>query len=209
MVSDEIAKIGIVPVVAVESVDDGLKLCETLVKSGLSVAEITFRTKAAAATIAAVAKELPELILGAGTVLNIDDLDKAFDSGARFAVSPGTNPKVVSYAMQKSYDFFPGISSPSDFEVAADLGVRTFKFFPAEAAGGIKMLKSLIGPYRHLGIKFCPTGGINENNMLDYLSIPEVFAIGGSWMVKPDLMGHWDLMAVECRKAVEKAKTVV
>ncbi len=198
----------IIPVAAIKSVDDGLKVCETLIGAGLPVIEVTFRTAAAEDVIKAVAKEFPEMLIGAGTILNVDDLKRAIDAGARFAVAPGTNPKVVGPAIDVEFPFYPGVCTPSDVECAVDLGCKVLKFFPAEAAGGVKLLKSLIGPYGHLGLSFCPTGGINSQNMLDYLALPQVFAIGGSWMVKQDLIGDWDAMAATVREAVAAAGSV-
>lgn len=209
MVEDEIRKCALVPVVAVHSVDDGLRLCECLINAGLGIAEITFRTPVAEATIKAVSKAFPEMLIAAGTILNNTDMDRAFAAGAKFAVAPGCNPAVLEYGVSQNYAFFPGVSTPSELEIAASIGVRTFKFFPAEASGGVKMLKSLIGPYGHLGIQFCPTGGINEDNMAEYLVIPEVMAIGGSWMVSEKLIGNWSEMTRVCKQAVEKAKAIV
>ena len=205
---DTISTYRIIPVSALNSVDDGLKLCETLVKAGLPVIEVTFRTEAAEDVIKAAAKEFPDMLIGAGTILNPTDLQRAIDAGASFAVAPGTNPKVVSAAREQNFSFFPGVCTLSDVEMAVDLGCKTLKFFPAEAAGGIKLLKSLIGPYGHLGLSFCPTGGINAVNMLDYLALEQVFAIGGSWMVAKNLIGDWEKIAELTKEAVAQAQTV-
>lgn len=202
---DKIRQKRIVPVAAIDTLDNGLKLCETLMEGGLPVIEVTFRTAAAESIIKAAAKEFPEMLLGAGTILNTTDLQRAIDAGASFAVSPGTNPNVVSAALAQNFALCPGVCTPTDVETALELGCRALKFFPAEAAGGVKMLKSLIGPYGHLGISFCPTGGINSDNMLDYLALEQVFAVGGSWMVAKSLLGNWDKIRELTKNAVERA----
>lgn len=183
----------VVPVVAVESVETGLKLCSILRASGLNCAEITFRTQAAAGTIRAVAEEFPDMLVGAGTVLNVDDLGRAKGAGAKFAVAPGCNPTVVSAAVSMAFPFFPGVASPSDIERACEIGCRTLKFFPAEAVGGVKLLKALIAPYKHLGVSFVPTGGITLDNMKSYLELREVVAVGGTWLAKSEDLksGNW------------------
>lgn len=197
---------GVIPVVAVDTPDDGLRLCEALCEGGLPVAEITFRTSAAEATIRAASKQFPNMILGAGTVLNTDQLSRAIDAGARFAVAPGTNPSVVEAAVAAGFPFAPGICTPSDIERAYALGVTMLKFFPAEAAGGVAMLKALIGPYGHLGLQFCPTGGISEKNMADYLALPQVAVVGGTWIAKKEAMaaGQWKAIAEVARQAVAR-----
>ena len=205
---DKLREYGIVPVVAVDTVDHGLQLCEALLEGGLPVAEITFRTDAAEATIRAAAKQFPEIILGAGTVLNVENLKRAIDAGARFAVAPGCNPTVVSAAMEQNFPFTPGICTPSDLEQAVQLGAKLLKFFPAKAIGGPAFLKSLIGPYGHLGVEFCPTGGISQDNMMDYLAFPEVAFVGGSWVAKKDMIRdeQWDTISSLAKAAVAAAK---
>jgi len=203
----QLRQYGVVPVVAVDSPEDGLRLCEALCAGGLPVAEITFRTAAAEATIRAAATRFPEMILGAGTVLTVDQLKRATGAGARFGVAPGTNPTVVEAAVASGFPFAPGVCTPSDIERAYALGVTTLKFFPAEAAGGVKMLKALIGPYGHLGLQFCPTGGIDEANMGAYLALPQVAVVGGTWIAKKELMaaGQWSAITEIARQAVTKA----
>ena len=151
---EKLRKHGVVPVIAVDTPEDGLRLCEALLKGGLPVAEITFRTTAAAETIKAASTHFPELILGAGTVLTTDQVKKAVDAGAKFAVAPGCNPRIIEAAQQAGLFFAPGICTPSDIERALELGCKLLKFFPAEASGGVKMLKALIGPYGHTGVQF-------------------------------------------------------
>lgn len=203
----------VVPVCSVDTVDIGLHMAESLIAGNLPVAEITFRTAAAEATIAAIARRFPAMLIGAGTILNVADLDRAIAAGATFAVAPGCNPTVVRAALERNFPFFPGVATPSDIERALELGVRTLKFFPAEAIGGVTLLKALIAPYSHTGVHFVPTGGIKASNMGDYLALPEVLAIGGSWMVDGKLLkaGAWnevrDLAAAAVRAATGKAGT--
>ncbi len=179
---DRLDAIKIIPVLALDSVEAGLKMCELLVRHGLPAAEITFRTAAAEETIRQAAKEFPEMFLGAGTVLKPDQLQRAIDAGARFAVAPGCNPTVVKAASAQGFPFIPGICTPSEIEQAVELGCTTLKFFPAEASGGVKMLQCFLAPYRQLGLRFMPTGGIKLENAGSYLAIPEVAAVGGTWL---------------------------
>lgn len=186
MIFDMLERIGIVPVLVANSLDEGLRTCERLCANGLPAAEITFRTAAAESVIREAAKRFPEMTIGAGTVLNISDLHRAADAGARFAVAPGFNPTVVREALSSKFDFIPGVLTPGEIEQALELGLRPLKFFPAEAAGGVTMLKALIAPYRHLGIRFMPTGGVKPANVESYLAIPEVAAVGGTWLNNAD-----------------------
>ncbi|MFA6816097.1 MAG: bifunctional 4-hydroxy-2-oxoglutarate aldolase/2-dehydro-3-deoxy-phosphogluconate aldolase [Lentisphaeria bacterium] len=196
-VVEDLRRVRIVPVLVLNTFDEGMKMCEVLSKNGLLAAEITFRTSAAAEIIAGASKRFPELVLGAGTVLNIKDLKRAIDAGAQFAVSPGFNPTVVRAAVECGFPFAPGICIPGEIEQAYELGCRFLKFFPAEAMGGVKMLKNLIGPYRHLGIQIMPTGGVNAKNAADYLAVPEIPAVGGTWLAKADDLKaeNWDKIA--------------
>ncbi len=181
-VTHRLDKIKVIPVLAIENIDNGLRMCEILHQHGLRAAEITFRTTIAENFIKQASQEYPELLLGAGTILNPHDLQRAFQAGVEFAVAPGFNPLVVKEAVKHGYPFFPGVVTPSEVEQAIELGCRMLKFFPAEAAGGLPMLKSLLAPYKHLGIKFMPTGGLKINNIAGYLSLPEVPAVGGTWL---------------------------
>ena len=199
-----LSRIRIVPVLVLEEVESGLKMCETLAENGLPAAEITFRTAAAPEIIREAAKNFPELYLGAGTVLNARDLERAFEAGARFAVAPGFNPTVVKAAVSSGRPFAPGVCTPGEVEQAMELGCRLLKFFPAEAAGGVKMLRSIIAPYRHLGIRFMPTGGVTAANAADYLALKEVAAVGGTWLGKGDDIkaGNWGAIASAVKAAV-------
>ena len=200
-----LSRIKIVPVLVLEEVKSGLKMCEILAENGLPAAEITFRTAAAAEIIREAAKNFPQLYLGAGTILNLRDLDRAFNAGAKFAVAPGFNPTVVKAAVSAGRPFAPGVCTPSEVEQAMELGCRLLKFFPAEAAGGVKMLKSIIAPYRHLGIRFMPTGGVTTANAADYLALKEVDAVGGTWLGKADeiKVGNWSGIAATVKAAAE------
>ncbi len=200
----ELSRIRIVPVLVLNDLESGLKMCEILAECGLPAAEITFRTKAAEGIIREASKRFPELYLGAGTILNTIDLKRAFDAGAKFAVAPGFNPTVVRAAVEAGYAFAPGVCTPSEIEQAHELGCKFLKFFPAEAAGGIPMLKSLIAPYKHLGIRFMPTGGVTTANVKEYLALKEVVAVGGTWLGKSDdiAAGAWDKIRSVVTQAV-------
>ncbi len=200
----QLKEVRVVPVLALESVESGIKMAEILDRNGLKCAEVTFRTDAAEEVIREITKRYPDICVGAGTVLNREDLRRAFGAGAVFAVAPGFNPSVVGEAIERGYPFFPGVATPTDVEQAMALGCRTLKFFPAEAAGGTKMLKSIIAPYRHLGVRFIPTGGISTDNLDEYLAIPEVIAVGGTWLGKSTHIaaGQWDLIEQAVSAAV-------
>ncbi|MDD4102520.1 MAG: bifunctional 4-hydroxy-2-oxoglutarate aldolase/2-dehydro-3-deoxy-phosphogluconate aldolase [Kiritimatiellae bacterium] len=201
---EQIAAIGIVPVIAIDSVDHALPLADALIAGGLPVVEITFRTAAAADAIRILAKERPGLITGAGTVLTLENLTLARAAGAKFAVAPGLNPRVVSAASEMDFPFVPGIANPSDIEAGLEMGCTLLKFFPAEALGGTKLLAALSAPYKHTGVRFMPTGGVTPANLADYLKINTVAAVGGTWIAKPEDMaeGRWDVIAQRCREAL-------
>jgi 2-dehydro-3-deoxyphosphogluconate aldolase/(4S)-4-hydroxy-2-oxoglutarate aldolase len=196
-VLERIARRRIVPVVVVEQAELAEPLAETLLKAGLDVIEVTFRTSAAALAIRKIAARFPEMLQGAGTLLDPDQVRKAVDAGARFAVAPGLNERVVEAARAARIESIPGIMTPSEVEKAMSLGCRTLKFFPAEQAGGVATLKALEGPYGHTGVRFIPTGGINAANMRSYLDRPSVVAVGGSWMVEKKLIVARDWRRIE------------
>ncbi len=202
-VLEEISKIGIVPVIALDDVKDAELLAKALIEGGIPCAEVTFRTKAAEESIKIMSSKFPELLVGAGTVLTIEQADKAVAAGAKFIVSPGFNPKVVKHCIEKDIPVTPGCSSPSDVEQAIELGLEVVKFFPAEAAGGLNMIKSMAAPY--VNMKFMPTGGINEKNVTSYLDFDKVIACGGSWMVNKDMVKAGDFESIKklTKKAVE------
>ena len=201
----KLSSYGVVPVIAIESIESALPLADALIEGGLPVAEITFRTEAAADVISLLAKERPKLILGAGTVLTSENMQKAKDSGARFAVAPGLNLDVVKKAQEIDTPFVPGINNPTDIETALSLGCKTLKFFPAEASGGIKYLNAIAAPYKHTGAKFIPTGGINADNLSNYLRLPIILACGGTWIAKKEDMavGNWDDIVLRCKEVKE------
>jgi len=182
---EEVLKLRIIPVVTIHDAENTEPLADALLEGGLPCAEITFRTDAAAEAIERIAKKAGMLV-GAGTVLKIEQAKQALDCGACFIVSPGFNPKVVQFCLENGIPVTPGISTPTDIEGALDFGLEIVKFFPAEAFGGVKTLKAISAPYGM--IKFIPTGGIGPHNVLDYLALPQVPACGGSWMVKSDLI---------------------
>jgi 2-dehydro-3-deoxyphosphogluconate aldolase/(4S)-4-hydroxy-2-oxoglutarate aldolase len=196
-VLENITRKRIIPVVVIDEESVAESLAETLLRAGMDVMEITFRTAAAAPAIRRIAAGFPEMTLGAGTLLDTDQVWRAAEAGARFAVAPGLNEKVVEAAGQAAMDMIPGIMTPSELEKALSLGCRTLKFFPAEQAGGVAMLKALEGPYGHAGMRFVPTGGINAGNLRSYLERPSVAAIGGSWMVEKKLIAARDWHQIE------------
>lgn len=200
----------VVPVIVLDNADDAIPLSEALLAGGIGIIEITFRTAAAAESISRIAKSLPEMKVGAGTVVTPDSAQRAFDSGSQFALAPGCDAETVSFWNEKNIPFIPGVMTPTDLQAAYKLGCKFMKFFPAEAAGGVNMLKNLTAPYQHLGIKFCPTGGINLNNMGDYLSLSQVFAIGGSWIATRQQIvdKDWTAVTAQAAEAMAQAKAV-
>lgn len=203
-VIDEIYSIGIVPVIALDDAKDAEPLAKALCNGGLPCAEITFRTDAAEESIKIMTEKFPEMLVGAGTVLTTEQVDRAVNAGAKFIVSPGLNPKIVKYCIDKNIPMMPGVSNPSDVEAALELNVQDVKFFPAEASGGIEMIKAMSAPYSK--VRFMPTGGINASNLKSYLDFPKIIACGGTWMVKKDLIssGQFDEIEKLTREAVIK-----
>ncbi len=194
----------IVPVVKLENAKDAMPLAEALMEGGINVMEITFRTAAAAECISTIAKEFPNIILGAGTVLTLDQLEAAADAGSTFMVSPGFNPKVTEAALKRGFPILPGVISPAEVEQAMNFGLTTLKFFPASIAGGIPMLKTFNAVYPM--VNFMPTGGLNNDNFIDYLSCPNVIACGGSWMVAPKLIEEGNFSEVTRLSKAAKEK---
>ncbi len=203
-VLEKLGQMRIVPVVAIHNASDAQPLALALMEGGLPCAEITFRTDAAEEAIKAMAT-IDNMLVGAGTVLKVDQVKTAVDAGASFIVSPGFNPKVVEYCVKNNIPVTPGISNPTDIEMALDFDLEVVKFFPAEAFGGLKTLKAMSAPY-HM-VKFIPTGGINADNLVSYLEFPKVLACGGSWMVKADLINEGKFEEISCltRKAMDIA----
>ena len=200
---EQLAAVRLVPVIVINDVDKAVPLAKALCDGGLPCAEVTFRTAQAAEAIRAIADAVPDMLLGAGTVLTTAQVDQALAAGAKYIVAPGLNPEVVKYCQSKNVPMLPGVCTPSEVEQGLALGLEALKFFPAEAAGGVNMLKSLAGPYG--GVKFMPTGGITPQNLKDYLGVKSVFACGGSWMVKDDLIasGQFDKITELTKEALK------
>ncbi len=197
----------IIPVVAIHDAKDADPLADALIAGGLPSAEITFRTEAAEAAIKAMARR-GDITVGAGTVLTVEQGQKAIGAGAGFVVAPGLNPKVVRFCLDNNIPVTPGVATPTDIETAMNLGLEILKFFPAEAFGGLKTLKAMSAPYQ--AVKFIPTGGLNAQNVVDYLKFPKVAAVGGSWIVKSDAIaaGEFDKITQLTREAVEIVKNL-
>ena len=203
-VLEKFHEIGIIPVVVLDDVKDAVPLAKALSKGGLPAAEVTFRTAAAKDSIKAMREACPDMLVGAGTVLSTQMVDDALEAGAQFIVSPGFDEEVVTYCLEKGVPVTPGTCTPTDVQACYRLGLDVVKFFPAEPAGGIKMIKAMAAPYTMM--KFMPTGGISEKNIEDYLKEKCILCIGGSWMVKADLIrnGEFDKIEELTRKAVAK-----
>ena len=208
-ITERFEKLGVVPVVVLEDTKDAVPLATALVEGGLPCAEVTFRTKAAAESIRLMTEQFPEMLVGAGTVLTIEQVDDAVRAGAKFIVSPGFDAEIVDYCLKNEIPVFPGCISPSEVAQAVKRGLKIVKFFPAEPAGGISMIKAMAAPYT--GIKFMPTGGINAKNLKNYLSCDKIICCGGSWMVKGDFVkaGEFDKireLTAEVHKLVESIR---
>ncbi|WP_279143865.1 bifunctional 4-hydroxy-2-oxoglutarate aldolase/2-dehydro-3-deoxy-phosphogluconate aldolase [Photobacterium phosphoreum] len=192
---DRLRALRVMPVIQIENAADAVPLAKVLVENGLPAAEITFRTTAAAESIRLIRAAYPQIVLCAGTVLTIEQVDAAIAAGADFVISPGFNPSTVTYCLENNIKMIPGVNNPSLVEQALELGVSALKFFPAEASGGINMLKSLVGPYSQ--IQLMPTGGVTPLNLGEYLAIPQVIACGGTWIAPTRAIANheWDLIA--------------
>lgn len=202
-VIQKIYDIGIVPVIAIDDADKAVPLAKALVKGGLPAAEVTFRTAAAEEAIKRIVAEVPEMLVGAGTVLTKEQADRAIAAGVKFIVSPGFNPEITKYVIDKGMLMMPGTATPGEMEQAMSMGLDVVKFFPAEQNGGVAKLKAVAGPYTNL--RWMPTGGVNAKNLLDYLSFNKIVACGGTWMVKKDLIEgeKWDEITRICKDAVK------
>ncbi len=202
-VAETIQKMGVVPVVVLNDAKDAAPLAKALVEGGLPCAEVTFRTAAAEESIRIMASEYPEMFVGAGTVLTIDQVDRAVAAGAKFIVSPGFDPEIVDYCLEKDIPVFPGCITPSEVAQAVKRGLKIVKFFPAEQFGGVATIKAMAAPY--VGLKFMPTGGVNAKNLESYLSFDRIIACGGSWMVSGALVkeGKFDEITALTKEAVE------
>ena len=203
----KLEQFGIVPVVVLEDTKDAAPLAKALCDGGIACAEVTFRTDAAEESIRIMTKEFPEMVVGAGTVLTTEQVDRAVNAGAQFIVSPGFNPAVVKYCIEKNIPVTPGVVTPSEMEKAIEMGLEVVKFFPAEPSGGLEMIKAVAAPYTML--KFMPTGGINPKNIVPYLQYEKILACGGSWMVKGNLIseGAFDKITDLTKEAVELVRS--
>lgn len=204
----QITEFGVIPVVVLENAEDAAPLAHALCEGGLPCAEVTFRTAAAEESIRRMTQAFPQMLVGAGTVLTTDQVDRAVNAGAKFIVSPGFDPEIVDYCLEKDIPVFPGCITPSEVAQAVKRGLKVAKFFPAEQFGGAAAIKALSAPYTDL--KFMPTGGINASNLENYLSCKSIIACGGSWMVKSDLIkaGKFDEIKVMTAQAVELVKKI-
>ena len=205
---EQIGSIGIVPVVAIPKAEDAPMLGQALMEAGLPCAEITFRTLAAEKAIRKLVQAHPDILVGAGTVLTIDQAEVAVSAGAKFIVSPGFNSKLVSWCLDQQVTITPGVATPTEINMALDYNLQILKFFPAGALGGVKTLKAIAAPYGH--VKFIPTGGVNPDNLADYLHLPAVHACGGSWLVHRNLIekGNFEEITNLAKEAVEIARVV-
>lgn len=207
-IEEKFNEVGIVPVVVLDQAKDALPLAKALTEGGLPCAEITFRTEAAEESICRISREYPNMLVGAGTVLTIEQARRAADAGAKFIVSPGFDEEIVDYCLEKKIPVFPGCITPSEVAKAVKRGLKVIKFFPAEQAGGIQMIKAMSAPYPM--VRFMPTGGISTGNLKEYLSFEKIICCGGSWMVKGDLIkkGAFEEITRLTKQAVELAASI-
>ena len=207
-IAEKFQKLGVVPVVVLEDTKDAVPLAKALVEGGLPCAEVTFRTEAAEESIRLMTEQFPEMLVGAGTVLTREQVDAAVAAGAKFIVSPGFDPEIVDYCLEKEIPIFPGCVTPSEVAQAVKRGLKVVKFFPAEPAGGVAMIKAMAAPYNQL--RFMPTGGIGTQNLKDYLGFDKIICCGGSWMVKADLIknGEFEKICNLTKEAKELAKSI-
>ncbi|WP_159737618.1 bifunctional 4-hydroxy-2-oxoglutarate aldolase/2-dehydro-3-deoxy-phosphogluconate aldolase [Vibrio atypicus] len=201
-IKQQLQALKVIPVIAIDKAEDIIPLGKVLAENGLPAAEITFRSNAAVEAIRLLRETQPDMLIGAGTVLNREQAIAAKEAGATFIVSPGFNPNTVKACQEIGIDIVPGVNNPSTIEAALEMGLTTLKFFPAEASGGVNMVKALLAPYTDVSLM--PTGGVNQNNIKEYLAIPRVLACGGTWMVDKKLLeaGNWDELARLTREAV-------
>ena len=208
-IADRIKKTGIIAVLIIDRVEDGVPLAKALIQGGVDVMELTLRTDAALGALKEIRAHVPEMLAGVGTVLTPAQVAAVKAAGAEFAVSPGINPRVVNAAVESGIPFGPGVATPTDIENALECGCTLLKFFPAEPSGGLAFLKAMAAPYLHLGVQFIPLGGVNEKNMATYLADPLIAAIGGSWLAPRELIreGRWAEITQLAKSAVEIIKS--
>ena len=207
---ERLTKCAVIPVIVIEDENDAEPLAEALLEGGMDVIEVTCRTAAAPAALARIIRFFPQMLVGAGTVVTREQAQECVDLGVSFGVAPGCNPETVRLFQSNDVPFIPGVLSPSEIESAFGLGCTLLKFFPAGAAGGPKLLRALAGPYAPLGVRFCPTGGVNVDNMNEYLSMPQVFAVGGSWIASKRQIAEkqWSVITRQTRDALARAREV-
>jgi 2-dehydro-3-deoxyphosphogluconate aldolase/(4S)-4-hydroxy-2-oxoglutarate aldolase len=201
---------GVIAVLVIDRVEDAVPLAKSLLAGGINVMELTLRTPAAIDALKAIRRDVPEMIAGIGTILTPEQVIEAKSAGAAFGVAPGMNSRVVAKAKEAGLPFAPGICTPSDIEAALEHGCRLLKFFPAETSGGLKHLKNMSAPYLHLGLKFIPLGGLDQNNLASYLSEPSIAAVGGSWIAKRETIkaNDWTAITAAAATATETVKTI-
>ena len=197
----QIEQSGLVAVLVIDNADHAVPVARALWEGGIAAIELTLRTPAAVAALRNIRTQVPEMLAGIGTVLTPDQVQTVHQAGAQFAVAPGTNPRVIQAAQQVGLPFAPGIATPSDLEIALELGCREVKFFPAEPSGGLTYLKSIAAPYSHLGVRYIPLGGVNSGNLADYLSEPMILAVGGSWLADREAISNQDWQGIRERAA--------
>ncbi|OOQ20149.1 bifunctional 4-hydroxy-2-oxoglutarate aldolase/2-dehydro-3-deoxy-phosphogluconate aldolase [Helicobacter pylori] len=192
----------IIPVVVIENIWDAVPLAQSLIEGGIPIIEVTLRSSCALEAIELIAKNVPKMRVGAGTILNLTQLEQAQNRGAEFLISPGLTPSLLEHAKKKDMPLIPGVSSSSEVMQALELGYSALKFFPAEYCGGVKLLNAFNGPFK--GVKFCPTGGISVDNMRSYLNLENVLCVGGSWLTPKDLIQNkeWDKITEICKRAL-------
>ena len=200
---EQVAACGVVPGVVLEDAEQAIPTAKALLKGGINAMEITFRTSAAKASIEKVAKEVPDMIVGAGTVVNVQQVHDAVEAGAKFLVSPGSDAEVIAEAIKLGVPITPGVVTPSEIMIGLKLGLKVFKFFPAENYGGLKTIKALSGPFPQ--IKILPTGGINQSNVAEYFKNPKILAVGGSWMCTKDMISSGDFDGIAEKSAAATA----
>jgi 2-dehydro-3-deoxyphosphogluconate aldolase/(4S)-4-hydroxy-2-oxoglutarate aldolase len=205
---NELLKRPVIPVIVIEDATDAEPLAEALLAGGMDIIEVTCRTAAAPEALARIIKAFPDMLVGAGTVVTPDHAKMCIDVGVSFGLAPGLNPSTIKYFQENDTLFIPGILTPSEIEQGLALGLKLLKFFPAGAAGGVSMLKNLGGPYASQGVQFCPTGGLSLDNMNDYLSLPIVSAIGGSWLATQQQIAdkQWSVITRQVKDAIAKAR---
>ena len=204
---NEILKRPVIPVIVIDDANDAEPLAEAMLEGGMDVIEVTCRTAAAPQAMARIKKAFPEVLLGAGTVVTQDQAQMCIDTGVSFGLAPGLNPQTVKFFQANDTLFIPGVMTPSEIEQGLSLGCQMLKFFPAGAAGGVNMLKNFAAPYTAFGVKFCPTGGVNLDNMNDWLSLPVVSAIGGSWLATKQQIAdkQWSVITAQVKTALARA----